>query len=81
MMENDPLGVVTSDERFYPSERGRANSEENFINGLLLSMYRAAQFEREHGEHNFEHGEKHGEHEEQMFTAARRKETDYGGKS
>ena len=44
MMENDPLGVVTSDERFYPSERGHASSEENFINGLLLSMYRAAQF-------------------------------------
>ena len=73
-MENDPLGVVTSDERFYPSERGHASSEENFINGLLLSMYRAAQFEREHGE-------EHGEHEEQMFTAARRKEGDYGGKS
>ena len=87
-MENDPLGVVTSDERFYPSERGHASSEENFINGLLLSMYRAAQFEREHGEHsfehgehNFEHGEKHSEHEEQMFTAVRRKEGDYGGKS
>ena len=77
-MENDPLGVVTSDERFYPSERGHASSEENFINGLLLSMYRAAQFEREH---NFEHGEKHSEHEEQMFTAVSRKEGDYGGKS
>lgn len=67
MIENDPLGVVGSDERFVPRERERHSCEENFIDGLLLSMYRAAQLEREHGEHRFEHGEKFGKQKEQMF--------------
>ena len=74
MRENDPFGVVDSDERFFPPEREEHSYEEDFIDGLLLSMYRAARFEREHGE-------KSEKAKEQTFTKPDRKEDVYGRKS
>ena len=81
MIENDPLGVVGSDERFVPWEDEHHSYEENFINGLLLSMYRAAQLEREHGEHRFEHDEEIGKQKEQMFNNLDEKRVKYGRKN
>lgn len=81
MIENDPLGLVGSDERFVPWEDEHRSHEENFIDGLLLRMYRAAQFEREHGEHRFEHGEKTGRQKEQTFNNLGERRDEYGRKN
>ena len=84
MRENDPFGMLSSDERFIPRERCEGRREDNFIEQMFLSISRAAVFGFEHGEHgknNFEHESESGELKEQMFQNLHGKEGAYGGKN